>query len=234
MRSTSSFVIWPIRRLSFLFVDRQVFSSPFCLPRINFVPLFSLGLKGRLLGQVVLFIWGGFLLLFFTCWSNSRRNCVLKSCHAVQCAWAHKVNLLLAKVQRLLGKSCQSFKLCQRTHWLSCLYLGWILYSVTWQFVVTLIPLGLVGSPCCGEEKGLLWSLVLHHRHWLSLGRTREGGNTSGKGESESSSLEARATASNLLSNLGGSFLSFQAALEKEKVTAERWVLSAWVRLCAW
>lgn len=99
--------------------------------------------------------------------------------------------------QKSSDKSCHSLKLGQRTSWSSCLCLSRVLCSVTQQFSDS-DPTGAGGDPCCREEKGLLQSLLLHHRHWPSLGRTGGVGNTAGKGESKSSNLEDRATASNL------------------------------------
>lgn len=110
--------------------------------------------------------------------------------------------------------------------------------TVTWQFIVTLILLGLVGTPCWRREKELLRSVALHHRHWLSLGRTGEGGNTAGKGESKSSNLEDRATASNLKyfwAILEAVFCLFKEHYRRKKSEhKDEYYLSAWVPACAW
>lgn len=115
------------------------------------------------------------------------------------CASAHEVNLLLAKVQtKVTGQELPEFEIVAEDFLvelpvseLSPFFCGSAVHTDR-------DPTGASGDPCCREERGLLWSLLPHRRHWPSLGRTGGVGNTVRKGESKSSNLEDRGSASNL------------------------------------
>lgn len=114
-------------------------------------------------------------------------------------ASAHEVNLLPAKVQtKVIRQELLEFEIVAEDFFIelpvskqSPLFCGSAVCSDS-------DPMGASGDPSCREEKGLLQSLLPHHRHWPSLGRTGGVGNMAGKGENKSSNLEDGVTASKL------------------------------------